>query len=457
MPDLSDAGSVHGHSLSVPPAVLRVADTLRAGHTPTCAPAELTAALRYLSDKARADAWHRARQEEAAERFKSALRPSIQPTLLTVPTAGRRGVVPAQHDQSNTATFERAPIIQAAVNSTITALQQAAKPHVHQAQIESALALAEYRITTQIRPRARHRARLVYHALVEATYTLMHARQHNAQVTTSYCWFTVLDVLPLATKLSTATCERATHDLREIGLLATWSDWATAEFLNRETGEVFETRARTGVWVCVLLKPREGLRARIHPAELPRDDQGQLLSQRDLNADRKAGHTAHQLKQEVRESITHHVGKVNIQSLLYWSLPKTNLKSLVTRDSLTSQPMTNLAEFMVKAGPRELVEVLSALRTEVPQRRRDAVQAAGTALARVFNDQQSVRHYYRVLWRALQADLQGLRGLDTLQTEMRRVLIDMKELPIAHPGALLTSRLKESDWWNAVYRSHPAA
>lgn len=448
MPHPSDTGSVHGHSPSVSPAVQRVADTLRAGRTPACSPAELTAALRYLSDKARADAQHRARQEEGAQRFKAALRSSVQPPLLSGPrpVPAPRGTLPTP------ATPVSAPAVQAAVTSTLLALQ-AAKPHAHQAQIERALALAEVRITARIRPRARHRARLTYRALVEATYTLIHARRHNAQAITSYCWFTVLDVLPLATGLSTATCERATRDLRESGLLATWSDWTTTEFLNRETGEVFEKRARTGVWVCVLLTPRDGLNARIHPAELPRDDQGQLITHRDLTADRKAGHTAWQFRQEVRESLTHTVGKHSSQDLLHWSLPKTRQKSLVTRDSLTSHPTTDLAEFMMTAGPRELVEVLSALRTEFPQRRRDAVQAAGTALARVFNDQQSVRHYYRVLWRALQADLQGLRGLDTLQTEMHRVLIDMRELHIKHPGAMLTSRLKESDWWNAVYRA----
>lgn len=171
-------------------------------------------------------------------------------------------------------------------------------------------------IEAQVRRRdARHNALVVYRALAQAAYALIQVRAQQHAHTTTYTFFTVLDLLPVVTGLSSDQCERATRRLQNLGLihktsgaLPTWKSgarhdqngtWVPTIVLNAETGEKVTTHACAGTWMAVLLRPATGITIRVVSYELP-------PCPRDLTTDRKAGRTAWQRLQEakikVRES-----------------------------------------------------------------------------------------------------------------------------------------------------------
>ncbi len=319
----------------------------------------------------------------------------------------------------------------------------------------------------------------VLRALYEAAYTLIETRGHSALATT-YTFFTVLDLLPAVTRLSSDQCERATRRLQDLGLIhkttggmptgqvRTVRDkagqersrktyrggtWTTTPFTHPETGEKHQVPVCAGTWVDVLLRPAPGLKARVRLHELPE-------CPRDLTADRKTGRTAWQMVKDacakasskVRESLALTGTKFDIALLLTWTLPKDSFSSSVMAvDTRTSTP--SLAALAAATTPQEMVYSLGAIVGEHPQHRREAIQAAGKALARIFRDEQSVRHYYRVLWRATAAEFQGLPAYAQLQAAMTRTLVSMRELPLRRPGAYLLGQLREAGWIEAVYRT----
>ncbi|MDP9766142.1 hypothetical protein [Deinococcus enclensis] len=284
----------------------------------------------------------------------------------------------------------------------------------------------------------------VYSVLLEATYRLIAERGQKAAHITSYTWFTVLDLLPIATGYSAATCERATADLRACGLIATRSDWTTTTFLNEE-GKAKEVRAKTGVWLCVLLQPRPEQperRAYIRRHEVP-------AGPRNLDADRKAGRTAWQARKdvqsEVRESSPCQDRTVGITALLQWSVKSEPKQISGKKDALTSQLAT--AE-----TPKDLVWSLRTVMSEHPQRRAEVIEGAAAALARLFNDRAFERHYCRILWRAVGAEFEGQAAFASLETSMCRTLDAMQEIKLRKPGSYLMSLLADSGWLDAVYR-----
>ena len=68
------------------------------------------------------------------------------------------------------------------------------------------------------------------------------------------------------------------------------------------------------------------------------------------------------------------------------------------------------------------------------------------ALAKLFRDEHSERHYFRLLWRVVQTQYSGQAVLGQLQHLMVQVLADLQELNIKRPGAWLRSRLKAFGW-----------
>ena len=102
--------------------------------------------------------------------------------------------------------------------------------------------------------------------------------------------------------------------------------------------------------------------------------------------------------------------------------------------------------------PKDVVWSLRTVLSEQPQRRAEAVQQGAQAIARVFADQQSVRHYYRMLWRATDAEFEGLPAFPQLEAAMCRTVDAMQEQGLRKPGAYLLKLLKEFGWMDAVYR-----
>ncbi|MPY68059.1 hypothetical protein F8S09_15490 [Deinococcus sp. SDU3-2] len=357
------------------------------------------------------------------------------------------------------------PVVERAVDQTFRQLPHPPRPGTPEARAAQVVQLAEPILRERLRRRMQvereakgqegkaylrtdrvERNLRVLGALAEAAYTLIGARGQQAGHITSYTYFTVLDVLPIATGLSTASCERATRDLRACGLLATWSDWTTAEFLDRATGEQVRTRARTGVWVCLELRPEAHRRARIFPSELPRDERGQLQPARDLEADRRVGRTAWQARKEVRESSPLQRRREGMGYLVQWALSQAECIYSVVRDSLTSPHLAHTT------SPQELVWSLQAVLSEHPQRRGEVIGEAAQALTRLYRDPGSFPHYCRMLWRASEAEFRGVPAFRQLEAAMLRTLVAMREVNLRRPGAYLLKQLERAGWLESVYR-----
>jgi hypothetical protein len=306
---------------------------------------------------------------------------------------------------------------------------------------------------------ARHNLLLVYRALTQAAYALITLRSQQLEHTTTYTYFTVLDLLPVITGLSSDQCERATRKLQTLGLIHKSSGaiprgrgpgrryvggtWTPTRLLNAETGEITQTLACAGSWVAVVLQPIAGRTARVIAHELP-------PCPRDLDADRHSGRTAWQAQQEakqkVRESISLTGNGLDVAPLLAWSVPEEdNLYISGILDSRTSI-------FEDVLTPQQLVWSLSRIVSMHPQGRREAVQEGADRLVTLLSDRGWERHYYRVLWRATEAEFRGIPAYAQLAYALERTLVAGWELPLRRPGAWLMRQLRDCGWLDAVYR-----
>lgn len=287
-------------------------------------------------------------------------------------------------------------------------------------------------------------------------YLELQGQKGRAKHYTSATYFTVLETLSAITGYGTTACEQAVADLRECGLIATHRAYQDATFRRKPEVEgepeiEFTMRAITGVWVTVLLKPeREHMRAMVLPSELPE------AAPRDLLADRKAGRTAYQFRQEARElkggeSIPSQGGKSKIETILTWALPGSELGKSVKKDSppFFSDIWNELDEI------RQAVAAASA---EHPQRRREVVMQAAQVIGKVFKDQNpiSIKGYCRMIWRGIQGEMQQRPALQGLLDAIDRTLTFWRESrhdkrPLRAPGAYLRSVLQESGWMEREY------
>ncbi|WP_295815551.1 hypothetical protein [uncultured Deinococcus sp.] len=402
-------------------------------------------------------------QQLTAPSFRAALRDNVLPRLLDT--------LPPPSDDVDVAPVLPAPVetISASLEATLERIRHP-RPGTPAARAVEAVERVRPIIEAHIRRRdARHNALMVMRALTQAVYTLIELRGQSSQHTTTYTFFTVLDLLPVVTGLSSDQCERATRRLQGIGLIHKSSGalptrtrvtardaqgneverqvykggtWTITTFLNAQTGERTEARVCAGTWVAVVLQPAPGLTARVIAHELP-------PCPRDLTADRKRGSTAWQAqqeaRQEVRESLLLSGDKFDITPLVRWSLPEEEKKSLGTVDSRTSL-------FANATTPQELVWSLSRIVSIHPQHRREAVQEGAAALVKVLRDEGWEKHYYRVLWRATEAEFRGLPAFAQLASALERTLVANEELDLRRPGAWLTRQLRECGWMTAVGR-----
>ncbi|MPY68250.1 hypothetical protein F8S09_16460 [Deinococcus sp. SDU3-2] len=388
--------------------------------------------------------------------FEAAFRANVHPRLLPEHQPQPKSSQPIGQFR-NSPRLASETVLPACLDAALDRIKRP-RPGTPAARAAEAVERARPIVEAYIRRRdARHNALMVLRALTQAAYTLIERRGQSQEHTTTYTFFTVLDLLPIVTRLSSDQCERATRKLQDIGLIHKSSGaipmggqertaerggprlyrggtWTTTTFLNAETGERTEVRACAGTWIAVLLRPAPGMRARVIAHELP-------ACPRDLTADRKKGRTAWQFqqeaRQEVRESILLTGDKFEISPLLMWSLPeKETSNSLGTSDSRTSL-------FAEACTPQELIWSLSRIVSIHPHYRREAVQEGATHLTRLLHDAGWERHYYRILWRATEAEFRNIPAYAQLGHALERTLIATQELQLIRPGA----------WWYCSRKS----
>jgi len=308
-------------------------------------------------------------------------------------------------------------------------------------------------IETHVRRRdARHNLLTVYRALAQAAYTLIQMRGQSVHTTTS-TFFTVVDLLPVVTGLSSDQCERSTRRLQDLGLIHKSSGavptrrhgvrsyeggtWVPTTFKDAATGERVTRRVCAGTWVAVLLRPGPGRVARVICHELP-------PCPRDLTGDRRSGRTAWQMRQEakseVRESIPRPGGQWDISPLIQWSVQTQPRTSLGKKESRTSG-----------SSPWAWVWGLDEVARVHPRQRQAAVRDGAARLVQALDDAGREMHYHRMLWRAIWAEYRGVRAFGPLIAAVQRTLIAKAETGLRSPGAWLMRLLRECGWVDAVY------
>lgn len=441
-------------------------------------PAELHAFLNARRENDRAIRQRLVEDERL--KFTQALRVNHQPQLLSsTPTEGslrppqlksRTNPLPSPFQAPQRPSGEgsvQSAVVQAAITATLRQVDtpewyvSLVLPHAEARLaarlLEQACAKAEaagrtLRVSIVRADRIKRDLR-IYRLLALAAFAYLDASGHRRGMrhANSATYFTVLDALPAITGLASSTCEAALADLRACDLLATLRVYQGATFTTGEgdAAKQVTMKAVTGVWACVNLQPQ-------HPTHRPMILRSELpaAAPRDLQADRKAGRTAWQLRaeREVGESLPCETGSETYQDLLGWALSNFKQTPSVKSDSPTSDGWAwNEMD--------EVRRAVEAVRREHPQRRGEAVASAAQLIGRVLNDTNGVSHrsYCRMLWRGLEGELQQRPALAGLLDAIDRTLVYRRESgqdtrPLRAPGAYLRSVLAESGWLEREYR-----
>jgi hypothetical protein len=219
-----------------------------------------------------------------------------------------------------------------------------------------------------------------------------------------------------------STLYRHRRELRKLGLLASRAHW---------TGPQGD-RVSDGVIWQVKLYPDQG-----SPAHLSYQDL--KCEYRDLAADIASGRTAFN---EMQQSSPDRSNELEVVSkILAWTLPPSFSKTPLDMTVAGPAPVALEAVLDVEHASRKGPE------------RRELVDAGAQAIAYTLGDQRSLGFYRKLLWNLLRArDYLGLYQFQALYYAVVRVRADYREGFARSPGALLVSRLKRWESWEAVQR-----
>lgn len=171
---------------------------------------------------------------------------------------------------------------------------------------------------------------------------------------------------------------------------------------------------------------------------------------RDLDADRKAGRTAHaaikaaQVQADQNTEKNMH-GSTTPHAEAHWL---DTLKAWAVTPGWTKPPLLNDPCIISDEGPQTVQDViftLSLVETAHRDKRPALVGILAATLARCLNDKHSHRHYCRLIWDAYTATIEGRAGLQVLAAQLARIDTDRQEWSeLRKPAALLTARMQSA-------------
>lgn len=278
-------------------------------------------------------------------------------------------------------------------------------------------------------------ALLLYRALRELAAQTGAARGYVPS-TTHVTVHVPLEVVARAIGRHRVTVWRRLPELQERGLIDARAHKTTAPGISAKSDTVND-----GYLWCIRLNPDEGAPAKLSYDDLKHD------GWRDLNRDRKRGRTAHRAVREHREKRMQQSQDslqegFDLQLLLDWSLTPDTNRNPVVNDCCT--------------GERRDLEAVLDVQYADKEERGVAVDGAARALAAGLRDTGSLMFYRWLLWQLLRLEAAGKAAPWYMVYEQaRRASVDASEGFARRPGALFTSRLKQSPWWDEVMRAPP--
>lgn len=261
-------------------------------------------------------------------------------------------------------------------------------------------------------------AEKVFRALFEVASQALQSRG-QASTVSQYVIHQPVELLALHLGMSRVTFYKHLASLQAQGLVASRGHVSSYGGLARKDGTLF----------AVSFKP--GHRARLRYEDLKH-------KWRDLSADIASGtRTAWAFLQGL-QSKRPKDREVKLEHLVSWA---------VKPGQIDKKPVKSDC----KPSAQEYVYSLDLLADTHPKRRGEEVDRYARALAAGYGDSSNLNFWRWLLWRALDAEYQGIPALYQLQNALTRLRVDVEEWQgLKRPGALLVERLKQCGLWEAV-------
>jgi DNA-binding Lrp family transcriptional regulator len=261
-------------------------------------------------------------------------------------------------------------------------------------------------------------AKRVYQALLIPALENARERSYvNPSRVTFHC---PAEIISLALGISRMTLWRAVQVLKDAGLIDNRAVKGTCRGRVRNTGSVWQIR----------LTPNHGKKCKLSYEELK-----------------------HSWRPNFNDEIRR--GRSSYRALVtYKRISKELDIDLLRKWSVDSFKNSNPVNISVCNKPKNAVlEVLLDVSSARPGRDTVArVDLAAQALATALADQRSVNFYRLILWNALKASKRGVDLFPMLYQVAIRARVDVQENWSRKGGAVFTSRLKQTDYWDELMR-----
>jgi DNA-binding Lrp family transcriptional regulator len=261
-------------------------------------------------------------------------------------------------------------------------------------------------------------AKRVYQALLIPALENARERAYvNPSRVTFHC---PAEIISLALGISRMTLWRAVQVLKDAGLIDNRAVKGTCRGRVRNTGSVWQIR----------LTPNHGKKCKLSYEELK-----------------------HSWRPNFNDEIRR--GRSSYRALVTYKRTSKELDiDLLRRWSVDSKKHPPSVDTLVCNKPKNVVlEVLLDVSSARPGRDTVArVDLAAQALATALADQRSVNFYRLILWNALKASKRGVDLFPMLYQVAIRARVDLVENWSRKGGAVFTSRLKQTDYWDELMR-----
>jgi DNA-binding Lrp family transcriptional regulator len=261
-------------------------------------------------------------------------------------------------------------------------------------------------------------AKRVYQALlIPALENALERAYVNPSRVTFHC---PAEIISLALGISRMTLWRAVQVLKDAGLCDNRAVKGNCRGQVRNTGSVWQVR----------LTPNHGSRCKLSYEELK-----------------------HSWRPNFNDEIRR--GKSSYRALVTYRRTSNELDlDLLRKWSVDSFKNSNPVDTLVCNKPKNAVlEVLLDVSSARPGRDTVArVDLAAVALATALADQRSVNFYRLIVWNALKASQRGVDLFQVLYQVAIRARVDVRENWSRKGGAVFTSRLKQTDFWDELMR-----
>ncbi len=261
-------------------------------------------------------------------------------------------------------------------------------------------------------------AKRVYQALLIPALENARERSYvNPSRVTFHC---PAEIISMALGISRMTLWRAVQVLKDAGLIDNRAVKGNCRGRVRNTGSVWQIR----------LTPNHGSRCKLSYEELK-----------------------HSWRPNFNDEIRR--GRSSYRALVtYKRISKELDIDLLRRWSVDSKKHPPSVDTSVCNKPKNAVlEVLLDVSSARPGRDTVArVDLAAQALATALADQRSVNFYRLIVWNALKASQRGLDLFPMLYQVAIRARVDVQENWSRKGGAVFTSRLKQTDYWDELMR-----